>query len=89
MEKNCGKAAGGERIETIGNKCFVGRGISCIVAEPSAAPPKAARKETSAQPRNKPEKVNLKFGKIRVAVTGAERIKVKEELNTLVIQIGE
>jgi len=80
MEKKFG------RIETIGNKCFVDRAIPCIVAEQSFQPPKAKKEETM-RPRNKPERVNLKFGKIRVAVTGAGRVKVKEEQDALVISL--
>ena len=83
MEKKFG------RIETIGNRCFVDRGISCIVAEQSFEPPKIIKKEITVQPRKKPEKVNLKFGKIRVAVTGADRVKVKEEQNALVILLSD
>jgi len=72
---------GSGSIETFGNKCFVGRGFSQsldgLYIEEDASTVKTTRP--------KPEKVNLKFGKIRVSVTSAKRVRVKQEDNAMVI----
>ena len=81
MEKKFG------RIETIGNRCFVGReyGTGFPTEMRDCYKPEKVKKEIKVQERKKPEKVNLKFGKIRVQVTGAGRVKVKEDQGSLII----
>ena len=77
---------GSGTIETFGNRCFVDRGFPfgerSVVTEKT--PP-----ERVPIPKTKPEKVNLKFGKIRVQVTSAKKVRVRQDDNTLVIFLSE
>jgi len=68
------------RIETFGNKCFVDRGFPEV---------RVTDAEVKKAPRPKPERVNLKFGKIRVQVTCAKKVRVRQEENTMVILLSE
>ena len=69
------------RIQTHGNTCFVERaGIRLRGGEPDPAAP---------APRKKPEKVNLKFGKIRIQVTHARRVRVSQDGGAMVITLDE
>jgi len=64
------------RIQTHDNKCFVTRDMTV-----PDAPKKSAKK--------KPEKVNLKFGKIRLSVTNAKRVRVSQDGNAMVVILEE
>jgi len=71
------------RIETCGNKCFVDKGIKCTTVKRS----KAAEQTTVPGKATKPkaERVNLRFGEIRVSITCAQKVKLKNEENALII----
>ena len=92
------------RIQTIGNKCFHDSGAcpsqvimnnrpcnSCrvTVVQPTAPVPVQPIKPITQAPRKKPERVNLKFGKIRVNVTNADRVDVSQDGTTMTIQLRE
>jgi len=64
-------------IQTFGNKCFVEREV---VDQPLPV---------TRISRTKPEKVNLKLGKIRVQVTNAKKVRVFQDGNAMVILLEE
>ena len=76
-----------DHVEIYDNICFVGRS--------SAAQETYARSSTelllSAKTPQKPksEKVAFKFGKIRVQVSSAKRVKVSQDGDALVISLSE
>jgi len=74
----------GGKIETFGNRCFVGRPYICV-REDILRSEKIFQKEI----RPKPEKVFFRFGKVRVQVTSAKRVRVTEEGESLVIILNE
>jgi len=73
-------------IRTHGNRCFT-NGAVAGAAEVGDAPIVAKR------PSKKTERVNFKFGKVRVSVTNAKRVKVRQELTdgvpSLIIEVPE
>jgi len=64
------------RIQTFGNRVFVDR------AEAEDVTP-------IKKPRAVAEKVNLKFGKIRVQVTGSKKVRVSQDGTTMIIMLDE
>ena len=68
-------------IRTCGTRCFVDT-VTTQVFPAADAKPATVRKV-------KGEKVNLKFGKIRVQVANAKRVRVSQDDKTMVILLDE
>ena len=68
------------RIQTIGTTCYSGKNIIFQEMGQSSPPRKKVEKA---------EKVNLKFGKVRVSVTNSKRVRVSQDGNTLIILLNE
>ena len=66
-----------DKIQTFGNRCFAGR----PVIDNQSPPVKS--------PRQKAEKVNLKFGKIRVVVTNAKKVRVAQDGTAMIVILEE
>ncbi|MDR0462525.1 MAG: hypothetical protein LBG88_04340 [Christensenellaceae bacterium] len=69
-----------EKIQTFGTRCFVNRDV---VIEPPCVSQKASSSKAKA------EKVNLKFGKIRVQVTGSKKVRVLQDGNAMILLLEE
>ena len=83
-------------IFTYGNKCFTDKTfaktpVPCAACQvkpaPRTAPP--VEKPTPTPVREKPEQVNLKFGKIRVRVTNSKRVRVSQDGTTMILYLDE
>jgi len=76
------------QIQTYGNRCFTDRGLVKAVDRSCRACSRekcATRFVEEKVVKEKPEKVNLKFGKIRVQVSNAKKVRVKQDGDTMVV----
>ena len=85
------------QIQTYGNKCYTAKSVfktedtktcmakcnNCHVKPVVSKPPVIAKPIE----RKKPERVNLKFGKIRVTVANSEGVRVSQEGDTMIIRL--
>lgn len=69
-----------DRIETHGNRCFVGRPIN--IEAPTKVKVKAPVHE-----KKKTEKMVFSFGKIKVQVISAQNVKVRQDGDALVLEV--
>ena len=88
------------KIETFGSKCFVSRGVlTCVSDDTEHAGERKSElaagvlnagsaQEIKKTEKKKREKINLKFGNVSVQVVGAGRVTVKEDGNSLILELA-
>jgi hypothetical protein len=75
-----------------GNRCFAARGVcsECQVRRAAPRKPENAALETNlaeapSKAAKRPQRVNLRFNKIRVQVTNAQAVQVREDNDSMTI----
>jgi hypothetical protein len=74
-----------EKIETFGTKCFVKRGITGDPAVYEKSFNNVTGSALNKQNKTKKvrEKINFKYGKVKIQISGTGHIKIKEENGAL------
>jgi len=79
------------QIQTYGNKCYIDKNLPVETTPKQCVTCQRVKSITAptTPKREKPEQVNLKFGKIRVKVTNSKHVQVAQDGTTMILRLEQ